>query len=894
MGLVTFASLCAAPAVSVAVEPPALLWQTPEDGVAGSGAGRFQAPISVVADPTTGDLYVAGGENNRIDELTSWGEFVRAFGWGVADGTSEELQTCTITCFKGLAGAGAGQFDDPNGIAIDSSGDLYVFEQDSLRVQKLDPTAGIGGEEAEFLWMTGGGVDKTKVEEPGSTEAQRNLCTAASGDVCQAGAAGTGQGQFNTEDEVGNRIATSPTGEVYVADRGSEGGTRGRIQTFAVNGEFQSQFELPKTGFTAAANEIPSNTPASLAVDSVSGDLYFAFSQTQDEHSKQPDVYKLSPTGAVLGKLEVDTPRAVAVAVDGSVYVVEGQHQVAGHSGIEEVLEFDPSGKQVAAFARTRPSTFILTGLATNTIAMDSGVPGDLYVLSSGSGGGGPFKSFVMAYGPPEEFELPPKVPPSVLDQYAASVDPKDALVKGDINPEFWKDTTYYLEYGTGKCSEGGCVSKQPVRPGSTLTSKLVRAPVGGSVSLTGLAPSTTYHFRFVAESGGSEGQPVRGVGGKVGIDGEEGAFATPALPVSPPSPDPCPNAAFRTGPSALLSDCRAYEMVSPIDKNGGDVLTLLSEHNFNARLDQSAVSGEAITFSSYRAFAGARSADWSSQYLARRGADGWSTEAISPTRGPEAVGSSGNLSFDTPFRAFSADLSTAWLYDPSEVSLDPGPPGGFYNLFSRDDTSGAYTAQIRAVPPHQFDNGGLPDLQGVSADGRHMVFTAGDNLVAPAPEVNANQVYEAYREEGGPPQLRLVSILPDNAPATSGASAGTGADSVSEGRLDNIDHAISEDGSRIYWTAAGAGPGSIYVRVGGTETLPVSEAVKPADSSPALFWAASADGSSALYDYTAGTHSGDLYQFDLAKGKSKLVATKFLGLLGASDDLSRFYFLSS
>jgi DNA-binding beta-propeller fold protein YncE len=916
--LIALAALCSFSSAAVAAEPPSLLWQTPEDGTAGSDAGRLKTPSGVAADPSTGHVYVADPGNHRIDEFTSWGEFVRAFGWKVnASNPEERLQVCTAAtgCQVGSVGVGAGQLSAPTGINIDSSGDLYVSEslgsgsgvEEGARVQKFDPTAGPGEDEVEFVWALGGDVNKTKVEAGGATEAERNLCTAASGDVCQMGSFGAGQGQFNIPVYgVGARIwetaiAIAPDGDLYVADRGGEGGTQGRIQVFDSGGSFQSQFLLPKSGHVQEPGQGPPNLPQSLAIDPRNGDLYFDFLTGPHAVSSpiQPFVYRLSATGQLLGKLQLEMPGPIAVGPDGTVYTFELEHNTGPPEGnpnfqISELIEFDSSGNRIAGIAKLK-SPDLPGGIAVNPIGPASEVVGDIYFSTFSSD-----TASVTAYGPPPEFELPPKVPPRITDQFAASVDSQGALLRAKINPQFWKDTTYYVEYGTGKCSEGDCTSAQPTPPGTTLTSQLVRSPLTASAFLTGLEPGTTYHYRFVAQSSGSEGQSVHGVGGKPGIDGEEAVFRTPPLPTPPPSPDTCPNAVFRNGASALLPDCRAYEMVSPVDKDNSDVATMVAGAKFRARLDQSAVSGDAFTFSANRAFAGSESGGWSSQYLSSRGGSGWSTQAISPKKeGDELPG--GDLNggtLDTPFKAFSPELDRAWITDPFAPNPDPSAPGRFTNVFRRDSATGAYEALVRAVPPHAGNETGsphYPELQGISADGDHAIIRIADNLTPEAPDLGGNspnQLYESYREGEGTPQLRLVSVFPNGSPATAGASAGTANLLLQYGRTDSVTHAISEDGSRIYWTAANVGPGKLYLRVNGAETLPVSESVG-GDTSSARFWVASADGLRALFSFTAGPKAGNLYEFNAAKGKSKPIASKAIGLAGASEDLSRFYFAS-
>jgi hypothetical protein len=103
----------------------------------------------------------------------------------------------------------------------------------------------------------------------------------------------------------------------------------------------------------------------------------------------------------------------------------------------------------------------------------------------------------------------------------AASVTTTSATLNGTVNPN-GSATTYQFEYGT-TTNYGSVAPASPASVGSG-TSALPE-----SVSLTGLAPSTTYDFRLVATNGS-------GV-----TDGLNGTFTTPAAPTQPPGPVPPP-----------------------------------------------------------------------------------------------------------------------------------------------------------------------------------------------------------------------------------------------------------------------------------------------------------------------------------------------------------------
>jgi DNA-binding beta-propeller fold protein YncE len=802
-----FLALTLVPASAAALDSTSpQLWKTCS---LGSDAGQCSIPNGMASSPTTGDVYVADLLNFRVDQFTAWGEFVRAWGWGVDDGKAEP-QVCTTQsgCQGGLQGVGAGTLGNPQGIAVDSEGNVYVAESASRRVQKFDS-------KGNFLLMFGGEVDKGP-NHPG------NVCTAAylaEGDACGAGTSGTGDGQFAFE-AVGAFIAIGSADQVYVGD--SE-----RIQVFDADGAYQSQLPIPQPGFVD-----------SLAVDPVSGDLYMAYyNHTTGSEKARPNVYRLDPSsGALLDTLEVERPDALATDAAGDVYVFEESHSVgktgdpANHSS--RVLEFDPSGKQVGVVGEVQYASkneLENAQLATSSACFGDGT-GDLYVDYSAS--------FTPSHGgnaeavgpPPTDTKLcpPPSVAPSVDAQYASSVGTEEATLQAKINPHFWVGgtgaTVYYLQYATAACIEEGgweaaCVSETPAPPGTELQGGIVSEDLTtAGIFLTGLSPATAYRYRFVAESGGAPGKPVFGAGGKPGEDGKAATFTT--FPAPAGANEGCENQAFRTGPSAKLPDCRAYELVSPLDKAGGDVTAPLNIAGWPARMDQASTSGEAFSYSSYRPFAGVVSGSFVNQYLARRDPEaGWQTQPISPPQEGKAF-TSPLIPVDNLFKAFSADLGSGWLLTDTEPVLGPGGLAGHANLYRRDNETGTYEA-CTAAEPEFPEPAHPPQLQGVSADQGIAIFRVENKLTENATALKTYQLYACSFGEGEAAQVRLVSVLPDGSASKLQNTGGGPANLLyeySQGRSETLTNAVSSDGSRIFWTAstinAAAGPGSLYVRL--------------------------------------------------------------------------------
>lgn len=893
---IVIVGLCLLCAAGASAAPPELLARTPEDSVAGSSAGRMLGPGGVAASPILpGDLYVADIENERVDQFSPFGEFIRAWGWGVEDG-SPELQRCTdfTGCSVGLIGSGAGQFDGPGAVAVDGSGNVYVVEGPNHRVQKFD-------QEGNFILTFGANVNSTKVGEGGASQTEKDVCTAVSEDVCQAGSPGTGGGELSAPFYSWRLAVDRTSGDVFVAEGE-------RIQKFGPAGNYIESIALPS-----------GQEAGSLATDS-GGDLYLAY-------AGGTEVLKVKPEGPSAQFLQptFDANRplggGLTVASDGRVYVPVLARTVPQPAGTpESILEFGPSGGCLncgengeggkEGFDRSADQTGIRAVAAGSACGSSDVYTAHRAVTTN------PNLSYLNVFGEAPDTTLcpPPKRAPEIHSQFGIAIGSREARLGAQINPKFWNDTTYAVEYGTGPCSLGGCQSV-PVPP-ALLSAKAIGNFVTGSATLSGLVPETTYHYRFVTRSTGSEGQSVKGAGGTVATPGTEGTFTTFADVLRGPA---CANDAFRSGLSEPLPDCRAYEMVSPVNKEGGDIAPGASASfryiSQNATLAEAAADGEQATYSSLRAFGEPQAAPFFNQFLSVRGPGGWTATSISPPRtnlpiyGPSA---------SVQYKSFSEDLCTSWLMQDADVQLAPGAPAGVAGIYRRDDCASppAYTSLSNVFPPG-FATGELeriyylPVPQGHSADGTKSFFRATSKLTPNACEEPG--IFQVYVASEGP--LRLVSIRPSGVATCDYSYLGTqespGGDTFREA---SVYHAVSDDGERVYWTDSGSsavdlagggktGPATLYLRVNATQAQSAIGGVSGEDCTQAAractfpvsaggearFWAATPDGSKAIY-----TEGGNLFSYSLATKSSTPIAAGVTGVAGASEDLSRIYLIST
>ncbi len=774
--------------------------------VTASNAGGSTAQASANRATSTAPNPAAPGGNGGLPNAT-----LPALGLAIqttrTGASAAEVCTVLAQCKAGDAEAGAGKLLGPAGIAVDQgSEDVYVLDSASNSSGVVQKFTAAGA----FITAFGqhGSASPEQIETP----------------------VGLPQGAHGEEGSR-NGIAVGSGGKVYVGDQGTTFGPR--LAVFNSSGAYLESLGTAISEF---------GSPYSVATDEA-GDVYVAnvFSV----------IRKLSSSGQLLWKYEGESIAGMtADPASGDVF-----YSLLGGASKGNVVQLGAGGEKLGEFA-AEPGKKGLNSLA---FSPDIAPPGP------------PARPQGVFYGIDSKLEKglifgqSPVAPPQVKAESASGILETVATLKATVN-QHGADITYRFQYGAeGPCSANPCA--EAPAGGAKLASSKEDRTIG--VSVAGLAPGTTYHYRVLATNASGT------------TEGEDETFTT-----------------FAAAPAGL-PDGRAYELVSPPLKNGGEVLpssstlagscALPCELGTSTQRDNFAVQatagGEGLAYSG-TAFSGGLGSDVD-EYASSRSASGWQTKGLVPADEPFGA-----------FQLFSSDLREGVFYLAGSESLAPAPAG--YNNLYLWRANGSPEPLVAEQPPNRPpDNsegfaiqlGGANAGSGGAPGLSHLLFAANDALTqevpgaAPAaPDPGAGQYdFDLYEWSGG--HLSLVNVLPGNASVARGAGVffGSGGSEYSA----NLAHAISDDGSRVFWSDS---TGQLYVRVDADRTLEVPDHT-------GRFLTASSDGSRVLLNdgklYGAaqsGTPS-EAYeeQFDLTEGEGG-----FQGILGSSEDLSRVYFVDT
>lgn len=212
-----------------------------------TGQQAFSARLRATVTKTAGGYEVESVEADEVSAFDSNGRIQEVV---LGDDTpvyleprtDEELEAMasgppTHAATFGSSGTGNGQFQHPSDSAVDSSGNVFVVDQNNNRIQKFSPS----GEYLSKFGTLGSGNGQLDRPTAIAIDGSGNLWVADAGNnriqkfssagtyLAKFGTYGTGNGQFKEAEGV----AIDTKGNIWVADT-----YNGRIQKFNDKGEF--------------------------------------------------------------------------------------------------------------------------------------------------------------------------------------------------------------------------------------------------------------------------------------------------------------------------------------------------------------------------------------------------------------------------------------------------------------------------------------------------------------------------------------------------------------------------------------------------------------------------------------------------------------------------------
>jgi WD40-like Beta Propeller Repeat len=827
-------------------------------GTEGTGNGQFKEPSGVavndstepLVEPAAGDVYVVDSGNNRVEVFTSEGTYLSEFNGSLAP---------------------AGEFSSPEAIAIDNSGDPLT-----------DPSAG-----DVYVTDVGHGVID-KFSSVGTYEGQLTGACASPG-TCPGSVIPFGELLGVTVDPAGNIWVYDSHENLYeFSDTGSFvkmfNTERGAAPGLAVDSSdnlyldcsCELALKFSSTGQTLAEFAFGPPNPSALAIDPATNNLFVAKQGGEGIEEYEPSGESSSSPLDAFGAGEFSESRGIAVSgVSGTVF--------ASDRGVGKVDVFinPPETGPASDLLETSATLSGLVppyGMSVSACEFEYGAEAGVYPHTISCAQSTPFSGKEpvpvsanisglspgtvyhyrlrvavgagQARGQDQTFRTP--APLTIAAQSVTNVASTSATFAAQINPG-GSDTTYRVEYGA-TTSYGASVPVPAGDAGSGVDAVAV------SVLAHGLQPSTTYHYRFVA---GNAVEPD--------VQGLDQTFTTQTV-----------------AGTSTLPDSREWELVSPANKHGSQILPSTDA------VMQAAEAGGAITYYATQPTEAEPAGNaLLSQVLSKRDSSGWSSQDIAPPHELPVEPTNGSSESEVVF--FSSDLTNALVepsFDVSEATEK--------NLYLRNNTTGAYeplgTASNLLPGTKLLGHAGgfniSPGLEFVTAtpDLSHVVVRSDQRLTEQGSPGSKGEIYY-YEWVGG--QLRFIT-------QGNGSDLSIGGPGMSgEAR-----HAISDDGSRIFFTNGDA-LSMADVASGEIVKLNVAQGVSEPASNRPEFQIASSDGSRVFFSdpgQLTTEPGGGLYMYDVESGKLTLLtvpvntgeATGVEGIVsGASEDGSYVYLVA-